>query len=180
MRLLGSYTVASVLGLASAGGQMPKGSSIGDAIAGGMKQLETGAAFVGLSNTSFASLASGYDVKNLKDVVANLSGVAVVPVVHSILLPPSSSPLSPSSRDLSTGGFVCESFGHAYDPTRFCSGIVDYPYVLPDGYTDAILETTARTYARLMGIPFFKATCLTDVKRYICANVYAKCAANGE
>jgi hypothetical protein len=33
--------------------------------------------------------------------------------------------------------------------------------------------------ATSMGVGFFKTSCLTDIKRFICANVYMKCANGG-
>jgi len=79
----------------------------------------------------------------------------------------------PHGRTLTS--FQCNTFPQAYTPTRFCSGVVDYPYLVPPGYADSDLELIARTYAASLGISLFKTACLTDIKRYICANVYSKC-----
>jgi len=105
------------------------------------------------------------------------SGASAVPDVPSI---DEEGQATGRDRALSPGGFVCQTQpSAAFNPTVFCSGIVDYPYIIPDGYSDEILESAARGMATSMGVGFFKTSCLTDIKRFICANVYMKCANGG-
>ena len=83
------------------------------------------------------------------------------------------------ARELSSGGFTCKSLPAGYDPMTFCSGVVDYPFLVLDSSSLGALEASARALAA-MGIPFLKTSCLTDIKRFICANIYLECVSNGE
>lgn len=86
---------------------------------------------------------------------------------------------SPAARKLQAVAFTCQSLSSVYDPTTMCSGVVDYPFVVMDGQSLADLEATARSMA-VMGNAFLKTSCLIDIKRFICANVYQQCVPGGE
>ena len=60
----------------------------------------------------------------------------------------------------------------------FSSGVVDYKFLLSSSQTLSDLDQSARQAAAGL-VPFMRATCLSDVKRLICANVYLECAPNG-
>jgi len=127
---------------------------------------------VNLASLNLSSLNFG------PQVFVSASGAHDVPDVPSV---DKEEPATGRGRALSPGGFVCQAQPPAaFNPTVFCSGIVDYPYIIPDGYSDEMLESAARGLATSMGVGFFKTSCLTDIKRFICANVYMKCADGGE
>lgn len=135
-----------------------------------------GTIFNSLSNLNISGpgMSSIFEWTNDYSIAMNktkLSYFDIVPFQHEE---------SSLSRKMSTGGFQCSNFPDTYDPKQFCSGVVDYPFVLMDGYTKEILETKARTYANLLGVPILKTSCLSDIKRYICANIYLKCVTNGK
>ena len=81
------------------------------------------------------------------------------------------------SRSLQSNSFSCEQLPKAYDPYTFCSGVVDYDFLVPYGSTKSDLNTIAVQSAEQF-ITFINASCLNDVKRYICSQVYLKCAPN--
>ncbi|KAG5175635.1 hypothetical protein JKP88DRAFT_274514 [Tribonema minus] len=62
--------------------------------------------------------------------------------------------------------------------TQLCSGVVDYPYYLPDGYTAETLGTIALTAVSSAALSLLSATCQRDIKLLVCANVYKKCVPN--
>ena len=82
-----------------------------------------------------------------------------------------------NSRSLQSNSFSCEQLPKAYDPYTYCSGVVDYDFLVPYGSTKSDLNTIAVQSAEHF-ITFINASCLNDVKRYICSQVYLKCAPN--
>jgi hypothetical protein len=98
-------------------------------------------------------------------------------------------PQRTSSRTLVAGGvdvltyesntsFTCQSMATAYTPFAFCSGVVDYPFLVPAGGSSLSLELAARAAASIYNV-FLNADCLADVKRAICASIYLRCVENG-
>lgn len=75
-------------------------------------------------------------------------------------------------------GFTCVPFPTTYTPLSFCSGVVDYSFLLASGETEDTLEQAARNAALYMN-PFLDTGCLSDYKRLICASVYLRCVDNG-
>jgi hypothetical protein len=75
--------------------------------------------------------------------------------------------------------FSCVSFPAEYSPLSFCSGVVDYAFILNSGDSMDTLEQMVRTEALFMN-PFMDVMCLSDYKRLICANIYLKCVDNGK
>lgn len=147
-------------------------------VVGKFRNDVSGSVFDTLTKVTFLELVDKFKINNLTSTwnhlqndVTDLSEVKVRPIDFS---------LQEGSRSLSAAGFVCASYSSTFNPTEFCSGVVDYDYIIPDGYTTETLEVISRGYADSLGIPFLNTACLTDIKRYICANVYAKCATNGK
>ena len=70
--------------------------------------------------------------------------------------------------------FTCERLPEHYDPTMFCSGVVDYSFFLASGMTKDQLESYVRLEAQ-RAIPLFSAQCKSDIKRLICAKYYLPC-----
>lgn len=73
--------------------------------------------------------------------------------------------------------FTCSSFPVAYDPYTFCSGVVDYAFVIPTGSSLLTLETEARALSD-NAMAIFTTACLSDMKKLFCAMVYKPCIEN--
>ena len=147
-------------------------------VVGKFRNDVSGSVFDTLTKDTFLELVDKFKTNNLTSTwnhlqndVTDLSEVKVRPIDFS---------LQGGSRSLSAADFVCASYSSTFNPTEFCSGVVDYDYIIPDGYTTETLEVISRGFAESLGIPFLNTACLTDIKRYICANVYTKCATNGK
>ncbi len=78
-----------------------------------------------------------------------------------------------------SSSFTCEKLPSAYDPHIFCSGVVDYDFVIATGTSSAKLDAQARAVASGYN-SFLNNGCLTDIKRAICSAVYLRCLPNGE
>lgn len=74
--------------------------------------------------------------------------------------------------------FQCLSLPSSYDPTIFCSGVVDYAFFVPDGLTVDKLNGFALAAGASVP-PVLSTPCLADIKMSICAQVYMPCAPNG-
>ena len=74
--------------------------------------------------------------------------------------------------------FTCVSLPTTYDPFTLCSGVVDYPFMMPFNSTLTTMDAAARA-ATSSGLAFLNSLCLTDLKRMICATVYRPCVTNG-
>ena len=77
--------------------------------------------------------------------------------------------------------FTCERLP-ALDPFTVCSGVVDYEFVsLGDNATTSLnlMNEYAKLYAAGLN-GFINEHCLSDMKRFICAQIYLPCVPNGE
>ncbi len=72
-------------------------------------------------------------------------------------------------------GFSCMSFPPAYSPFLFCSGVVDYSFIVPTGYTIADLDKQASAIANYYPPSILSSKCLSGVKRNLCASVFMPC-----
>ncbi len=79
----------------------------------------------------------------------------------------------------SSSPFSCESLPAAYDPHLFCSGVVDYGFVVWAGTNASDLDLQARGIAANFN-QFINSPCLSDVKRLICSNIYLQCVPDGK
>lgn len=61
-----------------------------------------------------------------------------------------------------------------YSPYDFCSGVVDYDFLVPTDATLASLGAAAFFFGSSVP-PLFPHTCLSDFKRLVCASVYVPC-----
>jgi len=59
----------------------------------------------------------------------------------------------------------------------FCSGVVDYSFILPLGLSKQSLESYVRAESQ-RAIPLASTQCQSDIKRVICAKYYLPCLAN--
>ena len=73
--------------------------------------------------------------------------------------------------------FTCESLPSSYDPSVFCSGVVDYSFVLPLGQSKESFESYVRAESQ-RAIPLASTQCQSDIKRVICAKYYLPCLDN--
>lgn len=73
--------------------------------------------------------------------------------------------------------FTCQSLPTTYDPTMFCSGVVDYSFFLAKGLTMENLESYVRQESQ-RAVPLFSTQCKSDIKRVICAKYYLPCLEN--
>lgn len=71
--------------------------------------------------------------------------------------------------------FSCERLPEQYTPYLFCSGVVLYDFFLPDGTSVADLDSQARGLAAYANT-LFPSSCLSDMKKLICASIYNPCA----
>jgi hypothetical protein len=74
--------------------------------------------------------------------------------------------------------FTCAVLPQKFDPHYFCSSVVDYPFILPQGVTVADMEIAVRKSVASL-ISFINAPCLSDYKRLMCAETYLPCVPNG-
>jgi len=77
--------------------------------------------------------------------------------------------------DAGMSGFTCPSLPTTYTPYLFCSGVVSYPFFLPNGMNTTDLDKSARTLAQNFPQSILSSSCLSDVKRLLCATVYVPC-----
>lgn len=84
-----------------------------------------------------------------------------------------------SSSLESSSSFTCETLPIGYSPFTFCSGVVDYPFIVEAGSSLADLELATRSALTPFNI-FISPECMTDVKRLVCASVYKRCVDNGK
>eukprot|EP01038_Epipyxis_sp_PR26KG_P008373 gene8373-11329_t len=71
--------------------------------------------------------------------------------------------------------FTCESLDTKFDPTVFCSGVVDYPFIVfKNGYSKSALNSIAKSQGMYYN-SFINVGCLSDVKRLICTTLYKPC-----
>ena len=77
------------------------------------------------------------------------------------------------------GSFTCESLPENYTPFLFCSGVVSYPFYVPNGVDSASYDVQARELAESAN-SFLPTSCLSDIKKLICATVYNPCVPNGK
>jgi hypothetical protein len=75
--------------------------------------------------------------------------------------------------------FTCAVLPQKFDPHYFCSSVVDYPFILPQGVTVADMEVAVRQSVASL-ISFINAPCLSDYKRLMCAETYLPCVPNGK
>jgi hypothetical protein len=78
-----------------------------------------------------------------------------------------------------TESFECVSFPAEYSPQVFCSGVVDYPFMVPSGESVESLEEYVRLESLYMNA-FLAPSCLSDYKRLICASIYLECVPGGK
>ena len=83
-----------------------------------------------------------------------------------------------SHKTVQESSFVCQSLPKEYDPHYFCSGVVDYPFITPNGVSLIDMETQARTAAMYLS-SFINAPCLSDMKRLVCSSLYQPCVPKG-
>jgi len=77
------------------------------------------------------------------------------------------------------GSFTCEVFGFTY--LDFCLGVVDYAFMVPTVDYATSAQVVAGMGMSAWGASvnmnrFVSSACRTDMKRYICAQVYLPCA----
>lgn len=72
--------------------------------------------------------------------------------------------------------FSCEHLPADYTPYLFCSGVVQYDFFVTNGTTAADLDTQARGLAAYANT-LLPTSCLSDMKKLICASVYNPCVA---
>jgi hypothetical protein len=77
-----------------------------------------------------------------------------------------------------TESFSCAALPVAYTPILMCSGVVDYSFYLPVNTTAEMLDLEARAQAAT-AVSFLSPSCLSDIKRLICARVYKPCLSGG-
>jgi hypothetical protein len=82
--------------------------------------------------------------------------------------------------ELTDASFSCASFPATYDPFLFCSGVVYYPFFLPNGMTLHFMDKLAQTYANYYPASILNTNCLSNVKRDICAAIFMPCVPNGK
>lgn len=78
-----------------------------------------------------------------------------------------------------SASFSCLALPKEYDPHYFCSGVVDYPFIVPEGITLQMMEEQARGSALYL-TSFINAPCLSDMKRLICSSLYQPCVPQGK
>lgn len=83
-----------------------------------------------------------------------------------------------SHKTVQESSFVCQSLPKEYDPHYFCSGVVDYPFITPNGVSLIDMETQARTAVMYLS-SFINAPCLSDMKRLVCSSLYQPCVPKG-
>jgi hypothetical protein len=76
--------------------------------------------------------------------------------------------------------FTCASFPEAYDPYLFCSGVVFYPFFLPNGMTINDLDKQVSQIANYYPPSILNTECLSSIKRDLCAAVFMPCVPNGK
>ena len=123
-------------------------------------------------STSLAQL----EAKNLTVTIA--SDQRVVSISKSRYLSEGST-VSEATTAATNPPFKCVTFPKEYSPFSFCSGVVDYPFVLWNNVTMQDLEAIARAGTTFLN-PFLGSPCLSDIKKLICANVYLECVPNGK
>lgn len=74
--------------------------------------------------------------------------------------------------------FTCETLPLTYSPDLVCSGVVDYPFLVPYGSTADDLDQAARLIAKA-ALPLLSTSCLSDMKRLLCSRLYLRCVDNG-
>jgi hypothetical protein len=74
--------------------------------------------------------------------------------------------------------FTCAKFDEEYSPYFFCSGVVDYDFILFQNESLMDLNTKALSQAMYLN-EFIDNKCLSDAKRLICSRVYQPCVTNG-
>ncbi len=74
--------------------------------------------------------------------------------------------------------FTCENLSSTYSPYVTCSGIVNYSFYMPAGSTIQTLELSARSLLSGLSLPIGD-TCLSAIKKAICAEVYLPCLNGG-
>lgn len=74
--------------------------------------------------------------------------------------------------------FTCMTLPPKYDPTMFCSGVVDYAFVVMHGTDLSSLDKKARLVATQVN-SFINSPCLSDFKRLVCARIYLQCVPGG-
>jgi hypothetical protein len=74
--------------------------------------------------------------------------------------------------------FSCFNLSATYDPRTLCSGTVDYSFVVLSSSNLTHLDSLARQEVQGYS-SFINSTCLSAVKRLVCASVYLKCFPNG-
>ena len=58
-----------------------------------------------------------------------------------------------------------------------CAGVVDYPYFMPNAYTQPMLDAIVqRQFANPLMLSLLNATCRGAIKRLICLSVFKRCA----
>lgn len=78
----------------------------------------------------------------------------------------------------SAPSFTCQTLPTDYDPTYFCSGVVDYPFLVWNGLSIPFMEGWVRALSAYAHY-FTSGSCRSHVKRQICAQVYNPCVENG-
>lgn len=68
-----------------------------------------------------------------------------------------------------------EFLSGVHNPYRFCSSVVDYPYLIEDGSSADALNTAARALAERYYVEFFPTACKESLKRLVCAQKYLPC-----
>lgn len=90
--------------------------------------------------------------------------------------------------DVAESAGTCQAFPLEPDHTLFCSGVVNYPFYIPDG-EDATnflrtQDTAAGARAQIGGgispLPFFPTSCKDSLKRLFCAEAFLPCVKDSQ
>ena len=90
--------------------------------------------------------------------------------------------------DTAESAGTCQAFPLEPDHTLFCSGVVNYPFFIPEGQDETTYlrtqDTTAADRAQIGGpispLPFFPTECKDSLKRLFCAEVFLPCIEDTE
>lgn len=80
-----------------------------------------------------------------------------------------------SARSASAGSCGDEFLSGVHNPYRFCSSVVDYPYLIADGGTADSMNAAVRAKAERYYVEYFPTACKESLKRALCAQAYLPC-----
>ena len=70
------------------------------------------------------------------------------------------------------------SYSNIIPISSVCSGVIDYPFYLPNGFSLAYLNDQAKLKLNDDRLSILPSTCQMDIKKLVCSSIYLKCLPN--